>query len=219
MHKLVIFDFDGTIADSMWAWDALGRETLSENDLPPLKNYDDVIRTMSVPHFSQYLSQEYPQLGTAEQLLAVWHEKMVYNYLNKVKLKEGIIEFLDYLKFQKYTIYLASATHYKILSKALIHFELIKYFDFIITEEVVGVSKRDPKIYNVCAQKAGVKVENIYLFEDAVHAVKTATQLGVNVCAISDFSMRGFVKEVRKNCRLYLDDFTDLKVLKEFLKD
>jgi HAD superfamily hydrolase (TIGR01509 family) len=216
-QKLIIFDFDGTIADSMWAWDELGRVTLEERGLPPLENYEAIIRTMSVPHFSEYLSKAYPSLAPAEELMAHWHEKMVYNYCNRVQLKAGIIELLDYLKAQGYLLYLASATHYKVLIQAVRHFDLEKYFDFIITEEVVGISKRDPKIYEMCVERSGCDLQHIYLFEDANHAVKTAKTLGVNVCGISDYSMRAHVDEVKSYSDIYMDDFTDMERIKAFL--
>ena len=216
-NKLVIFDFDGTIVDSMWAWDELGSDTLKEEGLPALSDYDKIIRTMSVPNFSAFLSEKYKELGTAEQLMARWHERMVYNYCNRISLKSGIIEFLDYLKQTGHTIYLASATHYKVLSRAIEHFDLNKYFDFVITEEMVGISKRDPKIYELCMEKAGSTPKTTFLFEDANHAVKTAKKLGINVCALSDASMRDHVDEVKANSDLYVDDFTDIELLKKFI--
>ena len=216
-NKLVIFDFDGTIADSMWAWDELGSDTLKEEGLPALSDYDKIIRTMSVPNFSAFLSEKYKELGTAEQLMARWHERMVYNYCNRISLKSGIIEFLDYLKQTGHTIYLASATHYKVLSRAIEHFDLNKYFDFVITEEMVGISKRDPKIYELCMEKAGSTPKTTFLFEDANHAVKTAHNLSINVCALSDASMRDHVDEVKANSDLYVDDFCDLELLKKFI--
>ena len=216
-NKLIIFDFDGTIADSMWAWDELGSDTLDEMGLEPLKDYDKVIRTMSVPNFSVFLSDKYKELGTADELMAKWHEKMVWNYCNRVKLKAGIVEFLTFLKNEGYTVYLASATHMKVLSRAVEHFELKKFFDFVITEEIVGLSKRDPKIYEMCMAKAGSKPESTYLFEDAVHAVKTAKKLGINVCALSDASMVQHRDEVIENSDIYVDDFSDLDLLKKFI--
>ena len=87
-NKLIIFDFDGTIADSMWAWDELGCVTLQERGLPPLPDYEKVIRTMSVPHFSEYLAKLFPTLAPAEKLMSEWHEKMVYNYC-VFRLSEG----------------------------------------------------------------------------------------------------------------------------------
>ncbi len=218
-NKLVIFDFDGTIADSMWAWDELGRVTLEENNLPPLENYEKIIRTMSVPHFSEYLSGLYPSLAPADKLMKNWHQKMVYNYCNRIPLKAGIIDLLEYLKQRNYFIYLASATHYDVLIQAVRHFDLEKYFDFIITEEKVGVSKRDPKIYKMCMERANCDIEDIYLFEDANHAVKTAKALGVNVCAISDYSMREHIDEVKDNSDIYLDDFTEVVKIKRFLEE
>ena len=217
INKLIIFDFDGTIADSMWAWDELGSDTLKDMGLAPLDDYDKVIRTMSVPNFSVFLSGKYKELGTAEELMAKWHEKMVWNYCNRVTLKAGIIEFLTFLKGEGYTLYLASATHMKVLSRAVEHFDLGRFFDFIITEEIVGLSKRDPKIYEMCMARAGSTPSTTYLFEDAVHAVKTAKKLGINVCALSDASMTEHKDEVIENSDIYVDDFSDLDLLKQFI--
>ena len=216
-NKLLIFDFDGTIADSMWAWDELGRVTLEEYGLPVPENYEQVIRTMSVPHYSEYLTHQHPALGTAQELMAAWHQKMVYNYCNRISLKPGVLAFLDYLKGRGYTLYLASATHYKVLMEAVKHFDLEKYFDFIITEEIVGISKRDPKIYQLCMERAGSVPETTYLFEDANHAVKTGAALGLQVCGIADHSMREHVEEVKTHSKLYLEDFQDLSALKTFV--
>lgn len=217
MSKLIIFDFDGTIADSMWAWDELGKITLQEDGLPALPDYENIIRTMSVPDFAVYLAERYPSLGSSESLMKKWHEKMIFNYLNRIELKKGIKEFLEYLKNAGYTVYLASATLYAVLMKALEHFNLTEYFDYILTEEIVGISKRDPKIYKLCMEKAGVSPENTIVFEDAVHAVQTIKKLGVKVCAVSDYSMRAHVGEIREICDLYVDDFTDITKLKKFI--
>ena len=219
MKKLVIFDFDGTIADSMWTWDALGRETLEEKGLSPLLDYESVIRTMSVPDFSRFLAEKYPSLSPADELMAQWHNKMVYNYLNRVGLKEGIVEFLEHLKKSGVTVYLASATRYDVLIQAVKHFGLEKYFDYILTEECVGATKREPKIYLMCAQRAGCNLEDVYLFEDAAHAVKTAKSIGIKVCALSDYSMRAHVDEIKATADMYIDDFTNIEGLKKFIEE
>lgn len=217
-NKLIIFDFDGTIADSMWAWDALGRETMEENHIPVPEDYEHVIRTMSVPNYAAYLSEKHPVLGTAEHLMALWHERMVYNYCNRIRLKPGILPFLDALKEKGYTLYLASATHYKVLMEAVKYFDLEKYFAFVITEEIVGLSKRDPKIYQMCMEKAGTDLHSTYLFEDANHAVRTAKTLGLHVCGIADHSMRAHVDQVRAFSDLYVEDFRDLRSLMAFVE-
>jgi beta-phosphoglucomutase-like phosphatase (HAD superfamily) len=163
MNKLIIFDFDGTIADSMWCWDALGKDMMIANNIPIFDDYDKVIRTMSVPHFAIYMSKYYPQLGTSENIMNKWHEKMIFNYKTKVHLKKGVVPFLEYLKSMHYTLYLASATHLKVLSKALAHFQINHYFDFIITEETIGISKRDPKIYQICMDKQEL-MQSMFIF-------------------------------------------------------
>ncbi|MDE6201287.1 MAG: HAD family hydrolase [Clostridiales bacterium] len=217
MSKLIIFDFDGTIADSMWAWDELGEDTINENHLPLIDDYEDVIRTMSVPDFADYLSGIYPQLGNGKQILSNWHEKMVFKYCNQVSLKSGVREFLDYLKSNNYKLYLASATCYDVLNEALNHFDLKQYFDFILTEEIVGISKRNPQIYQVCIDRAKSDIDNTIVFEDAIHAVETVKNLGIKVCAIKDYSMRNHEEEIKKTADLYIEDYCNFNQLKNFI--
>ena len=217
--KLIIFDFDGTIADSMWAWDDLGENTLKENNIPLFSDYRDVIRTMSVLNFSSYLTKRFPELGDAKDLMDHWHDVMEYKYTHEVKLKKGIVEFLELLKSKGYILYLASATKYEVLMKAVKHFDLEKYFSFIITETIVGISKRDPKIYKLCEEKANVSSKDIRIFEDADHAIKTAKAAGYKVCAIEDKSMVKKVDYIKKTADLYLEDFTDTNKLLKFIEE
>ena len=145
------------------------------------------------------------------QIISNWENHFRYTLLKYIS------ESLEYLKGEGYTLYLASATHMRVLSKAIEHFGLNKYFDFILTEEIVGISKRDPKIYKLCMEKAGTTPETTYLFEDANHAVKTAHNLGIHVCGISDYSMRDHEEEVKENSDIYLDDFSNIEAIKDFL--
>lgn len=215
--RLIIFDFDGTIADSMWAWDDLGEDTLKENNIPLFEDYREVIRTMSVLNFSKYLTNRYPSLGNAEDLMNHWHEIMKIKYKTEIKLKPGIINFLEILKKKGYTLYLASATKYEVLMTAVKHFGLEKYFSFIISETLVNLSKYDPRFYQICQNKAGVSKEDTYIIEDANHAVKTAKEYGYHICAIKDKSMEGREDEIKQYADLYLDDFTNVDALLKFL--
>jgi hypothetical protein len=66
-------------------------------------------------------------------------------------------------------------------------------------------------------EKAGTTTETTYLFEDANHAVVTGSKIGLHVCALSDYSMRDHVDEVKAHAELYLDDFTDLQAIQAFI--
>jgi len=213
MNKLIIFDFDGTIVDSMWAWDELGFNTLTEKGLPIIPDYKSFIRTMSVPHFSEYLTRLYPDVFK-DNLLSEWHKTMRYNYENKIAFKKGAREYLEYLKKKGYTLYLASATHDFLIDAALKHFGLQDFFDFVITENQVGSSKRDPHTFNICMQRAGATAENTILFEDANHALKTAHTLGIRTCAVYDLSMEAFEDEIKSFCDYYINDFDDELIYK-----
>lgn len=217
--KLIIFDFDGTIADSMWAWDDLGEDTLKEHNIPLFSDYREVIRTMSVLNFSKYLTNRYPELGSAEDLMDHWHEVMKVKYQTEIKLKPGIIEFLEVLKKKGYIMFLASATKYEVLMTAVKHFGLEKYFSYITAETLVNISKYDPRFYALLENKAGVTKKDTYIFEDADHAVKTAKETGYHICAIKDKSMEKKVNVIKKYADLYLDDFTNVDALLKFIEE
>lgn len=58
----------------------------------------------------------------------------------------------------------------------------MQYFEFMLTIEDIGVSKREPDIYLAAAERLGLAPADCMVFEDAPYAGVTAHRAGFQLC-------------------------------------
>ncbi len=208
--KLVIFDFDGTLVDSMWAWRSVLPAAINKFGIE-INYTEQELAKMSMKRFSKHVAELFPNKLDPSEVFT-FCESYIHNaYENEITVKKGAKEFLDYLKTTDMKICLASATDHNLLEFAARKHGLIDYFDFIITEADVGASKREPTIYLEAIKIAGVAKEEAIIFEDVVHAVKTAYNAKIPVCAVYDKGMEKYKEEIISCSDYYINDFTEIK--------
>lgn len=208
--KLVIFDFDGTLVDSMWAWRAVLPAAIERFDID-LHCTEKELSKMSMKRFSKHVADLFPDKLDADDVYKFCVDFIYNAYANEITVKKGAKEFLDYLKTTDIKICLASATEHTLLEFAAEKHGLIGYFDFIITEDDVGASKREPTIYLESIKRAGVTKEETLIFEDVIHAVRTAHAAEIPLCAVYDEGMENYKEEIISLANYYINDFTEIK--------
>ncbi len=60
------------------------------------------------------------------------------------------------------------------------------FFDVFLTIDDVGISKRNPKIYQLAAEHMELPPAECMVFEDAPYAGETAKRAGFQVCGIAE---------------------------------
>ena len=93
--------------------------------------------------------------------------------------------------------------------QALDRHGLLKYFRFVTDGYEVGLSKSDPRFFQAVSDRIGVKVEDTWVFEDALYAVRGAKEAGARVCAIEDFTAAAH-EEIRSIADVYIRDYGEL---------
>lgn len=127
---------------------------------------------------------------------------MAYNhYLNDVTLKDGVIEFLEYLKANKIKTGIATSNSPFLLQAALEGTGINTYFDSITTTSEVSNGKSHPDVYLLSAKKLNVSPEECIVFEDILEAVKGAKLGNMKVIAVNDKS-----SEYQKNDLINIAD-------------
>ncbi|CAL6018493.1 Beta-phosphoglucomutase [Hexamita inflata] len=179
----VIFDFDGTLADTLSENYTLDNEILSKfnksltwdeyHELGGL-TYNDLYKEF-VHRFQ--LNVDYTTL--LEERQQIFFTKYVPNF----KLFKNVIELITQLKNLGYKVGIASASSMDIFTVFLKNNpNFAKLIDLIVTCDELGISKPTPIVYAECIKRLGATVEQSVIFEDTYVGLIGAKQVGCPVC-------------------------------------
>ncbi len=204
--KGAIFDMDGTILDSMPLWRTRGSEFLRMNGLAPEPDIDKKFKAMSLAQSAEYFSRHCGVPGTIPEICARINSCVEVGY-RTVPPKPGVPEFLEYLRRGGVRMRIATATERYLVEGVLRRTGLLDFFDGIMTCGEVGHGKDYPDIFLRSMELLGTDMDNTAVFEDAIHAIRTAKRAGYFVAGVEDASYKDEAAEIRRLCDVYITDF------------
>ncbi len=208
--KGAIFDLDGTLIDSMPIWQDLSFNFLTSLGVTPKPDLRDKVSTMFLRESSEYVIEEYKLDCTVDDILNYMHEQINDFYINRVPPKEDAVEFLKKLKASSVKMCVATATERRLAVAALKLNGMLGFFDEIFTCAEINLSKQDPRIFELSLQTLGTKKEETFVFEDAHHAVQTASKTGFPVIAIYDKAAANKANKIKNLSKKYIRTYSEL---------
>jgi HAD superfamily hydrolase (TIGR01509 family) len=141
-------------------------------------------------------------------------DKIARAYKHEVLLKPGVFDFLSALKRNGIRMILATATDRHLMEPALHRNRIYGFFEEIFTCREVGEGKETPLIYHRALEFLGLTKDEVWVFEDAHYAVKTAGEAGFRVAAIADRWVNIFGRAIPHDelmiyADLYIEDYRD----------
>lgn len=181
-----IFDMDGVLLDSTYIWNGLGARYLRSYGLEPEENLGAKLRVMHMSDVAAYFRAQYGIPRTEAEIIQELNDSVADEYLKNAPMKPEVDKFLTLLKMNGVTMYVATATERHLAEAALQRTGLLSYFKGIMTCSEAGASKTSPKIYEKCLTRLRCDKQHCVVFEDSLHAIRTAKEAGFRVAAIYD---------------------------------
>ncbi len=206
----VIFDLDGTILDSMHIWSEIGLLFLKNKGVEAPAGIEDEFVKMSMVQAAEYYIKNIDPSATVMDIVNEVNALVQGFYFNEVIKKEGVGDFLEFLKNKKVKMCIATATDKHLVEKALERNGIREYFSEIFTCSSVGAGKDTPVIYDVALEHLATPKENTFIFEDALYAIETANKAGYNIVGINDISEKADPEEVKKLCNYYINNYSEI---------
>ena len=186
MIKGAIFDFDGTLVDSMFIWDTFGEDYLRTLGKEPNENLTETFKTFTLEQAAEYYRDNYGVTLSVGEIVDGVNEMVAEIYRTKVTLKRGVFEFLRDLHSKGVKMSVATVTDRPIVEDVLNRLGIRDFFTEIFTCAEVGYNKETPHIYRAALEALGTKKEETVVFEDALHALMTAKKDGFPVASVYD---------------------------------
>ena len=204
-----LFDFDGTLVDSMPHFASIILGVLDEFGI----SYpDDIIKTVTplgIPGTARYFTE----MGVPLSVEELTH-RIIFNlaaaYETSITAKETVIETLRELKARGCSLNILTASPHTSLDPCLQRLGIFDLFQNVWSSDDFGTTKADPEIYRMAAEKMGVPVSEVTFLDDNLGADKTAKAAGCRVIGVYDDSSREYEGEMRSVCDGYIYKFSEL---------
>lgn len=209
----VIFDLDGTLADSMWVWTDIDEKFFASRGISIPDTLQQEIEGMSFTETARYFINTFDLPETEDELTQLWNHMALQRYADDVKLKSGALDFLKYLKKNNIRTGIATSNSRLLLDVFLYKNQLKQYFDALTTSDEVKKGKPAPDVYLHTSRKLRTKPNRCFVLEDLPGGLQAGINAGMTVCGIDDEYSVFLQEEKKKMADYYVSDFYELNRL------
>lgn len=211
MHYL--FDFDGTLVDSMPTFISSMLRILDENGISYSSDIIKIITPLGLNGTADYFLNDLGLQMPKAQLIEIMKEYFLDAYFHTIPAKENVISALQELKSRGASLNILTASPHITLDACLKRLNMWELFDNVWSCDDFNTTKADPNIYVMAAERMQTTVDQVLFLDDNLNADMTAKKAGMRVCGVYDESSKDYVEQIKAATDYYIYDFKELPVL------
>ncbi|MBN2363617.1 HAD family hydrolase [candidate division WOR-3 bacterium] len=170
----IFFDFDGTLADTIWIWESIDEKFLGAHGIEVPADLKSRIEGMSFENTALYFKKNFGIKLTPEEIVAEWFDIAKKPYEEDVNLIKGAKETLLELKENGMRLFLQTSNKEELVMPVLEKYGINDFFDGMFFCQ----HKDSPLTYSIILEKtAGGK--RAMMIDDACTALEAAKKSGM----------------------------------------
>ena len=207
-----LFDFDGTLVDSMPHWSEKMLNILRQCGISGSVELISYIATLGDLGTAKYFREELGVPYTVDRMLQMMDDYALPKYCFEIPLKEGVREMLMAWKQSGIRLAVLTASPHRMLDPCLKRLGVFDWFDYVWSTDDFGNSKNNPAIYGQVADALGVTAKDITFFDDNLNAVRAAGRAGLRTVGVYDLSAEAYRRELEAACDQYVLSFPEFRM-------
>lgn len=226
--KLIIFDVDGTLIDSVGIWNEIDERLIKEigdgtiDDVNIQMQRDRTLKKFSDSgdlylRYCEFLKEKYKSDMKPEEILKLRY-KISKDYMeNIVDYKKDAEKVIYRLKELGFKLAIGTTTRrdniiaYETANKNMIKkAKMDEFFELIIAKEDVVQRKPNPEVHEKILNYFNIKPEDTLIIEDSLLGVETAKNAGIDVITIYDKYSDDDREEINKISKYNFNTFEEM---------
>ncbi|MEG0376980.1 MAG: HAD family phosphatase [Eubacterium sp.] len=209
-YKGAIFDFDGTLVDSMDLW--------HEIDIAYLKRHgklcpDDLPYEIAGKSFNEtadYFKKRFDIPDSVEHIMEEWTTMSHDTYLLQIDFKPGALNLLKSLHQNGTKLAIATSNNRMTTEAYFKKHNAYNLFESMCFTGEVGKGKPDPSVFLEAARCLGASPNDCLAFEDTLEGVQAAKAAGMDTIAVADLWQGTQLEKIKILADDYILGFDDL---------
>ena len=206
-HTTYLFDFDGTLVDSMEYWSQKMIDILESEGVDYPEDIIKIITPLGDMGTARYFKEVLHVSLSLEEMFRMMDESAIPKYRDIIMLKDGVFEYLELLKKNGCSLNVLTASPHKMLDPCLKRNGIYDMFDNVWSCDDFGTTKADVNIYHEAVRKMGSAERETVFLDDNIDAIKTAAQAGLYTVGVYDKSGEDFTDQMKEIADLYVESF------------
>ena len=205
----LVLDCDGTLLDTMEAWNRLEEELFSQATTPFTPEQIDEVRALPIQASAGRFHEH--GIGTSpEDVLDILDNALLGFYQNEAKALPGAAEFIRAAHDAGIPCTVVSSSPQRYVVAGLERAGIAGLFTKIITTEDAGMSKQQPDIYLLAVETMGSDPHTTWGFDDALYAINAMRSAGLKTCGCYDHDETGTYEQLAEAADIAIRSFNEL---------
>ena len=208
MLQGVIFDFDGTLFDSMYLWRNLGQTYLAAKGITADDDLWQELKPLGLFQSAQFFKERYGLPLSADEIVDEINQTVDRAYAETIKPKPGVMDTIRFLHAHGVKMCVATLSEVYQIDGALTRCGLRNYFCDVLSCAGRRINKTSPLIFREALSVLGTDKAATLVAEDSPTAVRTARQDGFLTLGVFDENEEK-QEELRAAAHFYVNSFTE----------
>ena len=198
-----IFDFDGTIMDSMPYWVTRPSSYIKYKNKTPKLNLDKQIYYFETLETAEFFKREYNLDGSINDILADM-KRWVYSEYKHNNLKKNSIELFKLLKSLNKKLFILSASVYEIIDPAIDHKNIRCYFTDVFSATSNRMSKENGDAIRYLIKKHNLDKAKTIILDDSPTVLEVAKSIGLEAIGVKEDFYKAEEERIKEASLMYL---------------